>query len=460
MQKIMFAAIHSGSGKTLLTYSFIRYLKDMGHIIQSYKTGPDYIDTMYHTLISGRDCINLDPFFLEEDNRIKEVFSYYQRDASICIIEAAMGYYDGIYGMEPRASAYTVANVIDAEVILVLDFADIKDYAVETSQEKRGKYEKKSLEEIARYIHRYDDIQASRIRYLVLNNIDEEAFDKYRDEIEERLGLKIVLHMPFQEEMSIPSRHLGLHMPDMGFVEKARTMSALIEKYMDEDFAIYLQKGRYRLGIAKDEAFSFLYKENLRLFRESGADIVYFSPLKDVHLPEGLDGLYLPGGYPELYAEALSTNRDMLGDIRTFVTDKPFIAECGGFLYLHRELSDLNGISHAMVGLVDAKAYKKDTLSRFGYVYLHAKEDSLLFEQGERLAVHEFHYFESERDGEDFYIEKANGSKSWNTGYAGESFYMGFPHLYLSKKQVERFAKKCIEKRNKKKVCKDTSENA
>lgn len=454
MQKIMFAAMHSGSGKTLITYSFIQYLKEKGHIIQSYKTGPDYIDTMYHTLISGRNCINLDPFFLEAEDKIKEVFDYYQKDASICVIEAAMGYYDGIYGMEPRASAYTVANAVEVEVILVLDFSDIKDYAsdISGSEEKRGKYEKKSLEEITAYIHRYDAVQSSRIKYLILNGIEEADFCKYREEIEEKLGLRIILHLPFHKEMSIPSRHLGLHLPDMGLVEKARAMSALIGKYIDKEFAMYLQKDRYCLGVAKDEAFSFIYEENLRLFRESGAEIIYFSPLKDKELPKDLDGLYLPGGYPEVYAKELSQNTDMLSEIREFVKLKPFIAECGGFLYLHKELGDLNGIYHTMVGLVDAKAYKKDKLSRFGYVYLHAEEESLLFEKGERLAVHEFHYYESEKDGKDFYIEKANGSKSWETGYAGEDFYMGFPHLYLSKKQAQRFAKHCIDKRNKKKV--------
>lgn len=450
MQKIMFAAMHSGSGKTLITYSFIQYLTDMGHTVQSFKTGPDYIDTMYHTLISQRACINLDPFFLKEKDRIKEVFLHYQRDASICIIEAAMGYYDGIYGMEPKASAYTVANAIEAEVILVLDFSDIKDYSLGVSglEEKQVKYEKKSLEEIANYIHRYDNVQANRIQYLILNGIDEERFSCCRDEIEEKLGLKIILHLPFQKEFRMPSRHLGLHIPDMGLLEKACTMRTLIQKYIDKDFAMNLQKDRYCLGVAKDEAFSFLYEENLRLLRKSGAKIVYFSPLKDHHLPKGLDGLYLPGGYPELYAKELSQNTDMRSEILAFVKERPFMAECGGFLYLHRELVGMDGISYSMVGLVDAKAYKKDKLTRFGYVYLHAKEDSLLFKRGERLAVHEFHYFESEKDGEDFYIEKANGSNAWDTGYAGEDFYMGFPHLYLSEIHTKRFAKQCIKKKN------------
>ena len=178
------------------------------------------------------------------------------------------------------------------------------------------------------------------------------------------------------------------------------------------------------------ELSAFTYAETLDALREAGAEPVFFSPVRDTALPEGVCGLYLPGGYPELYAQALSENKTMRASIRQAVNaGLPTAAECGGFLYLGQSLEDTEGKSWPMAGVLPGAGVRAGRLVRFGYAILTAKRDSMLFRAGEGLPVHEFHHWDSTANGTAFTARK-NEKMQWECGFANENFYAGFPHLY------------------------------
>ncbi len=204
---------------------------------------------------------------------------------------------------------------------------------------------------------------------------------------------------------------------------------------------------KIRIAVAEDDAFCFTYLDNLELLEEMGAKLVPFSPLRDGHLPEAVSGLILSGGYPELHAKELGSNRSMRASVRKAVADgMPCIAECGGFLYLHRELEGTDGRFYPMAGVLDAKAYRTEKLSRFGYVTLAAEEDQLLGKAGTQIRGHEFHYWDSESCGESFHARKPAGRREWDCVHGTNTLYAGFPHLfYYSNLQVPHaFLRSCF----------------
>ena len=203
---------------------------------------------------------------------------------------------------------------------------------------------------------------------------------------------------------------------------------------------------RTRIAVARDQAFCFLYRDNLDLLADYGAELVFFSPLHDDALPAGAQGLILPGGYPELYARALSENESMRRSVAEAIQGGlPCLAECGGFLYLHRELEDMDGRSWPMAGVLDARAYRTPRLGRFGYITLTAKADTAFLPAGEIVRGHEFHYFESESCGDALRAQKPTGSRGWDCGHSRGNLLMGFPHLYYPSdpQLIERFLRAC-----------------
>lgn len=204
-----------------------------------------------------------------------------------------------------------------------------------------------------------------------------------------------------------------------------------------------------KLAVAKDEAFCFLYKDNLQLLESLGAELCFFSPLYDRALPKEAQGLLLPGGYPELYAQTLSENLSMRESIASAIRNGlPCLAECGGFLYLHRELEDMEGHFFPMAGVFDAKAFRTDRSRRFGYITLHAPADSAFFKAGETIRAHEFHYYESENSGSDLLAVKPSGTRSWSCIHTKNNLFAGFPHLFYESnpKPLIRFLTVCAGK--------------
>ena len=353
-----------------------------------------------------------------------------------------MGFYDGI-GTEGMASTWEVAKKTATPAILVVN--------------PKGMYT--SAGAILKGFREFRE--ESGIQGVIFNAISPHLYDGLKS-IAKAQGLIPLGFLPSNEEIRIGSRHLGLitageirdlqeKLEKMGqmaetcldlngiltLAAKAKALSpspsvsfmrdSAIDSTPETDSKIHKIWRKPVIAVARDSAFCFLYQENLEMLEALGCDLQFFSPLKEEALPEGSAGLYLPGGYPELYAKELSQNKKMLYAIHQAVTSGvPTIAECGGFLYLHDFLD-----SFEMAGVISGTACRTERLQRFGYIQLTAKKDNLLCKNGESIRAHEFHYWDSANPGEDFVAEKPSGNKRYSCIHASHSFYAGFPHLYF-----------------------------
>jgi cobyrinic acid a,c-diamide synthase len=286
-----------------------------------------------------------------------------------------------------------------------------------------------------------------------------------KDMLERETGLPLLGCLPRLEECAIESRHLGLVTAAeiQGLQEKIRQLGDAAEENIDIDCLLKIAssaqpvsgclptatqdfKEHPRIAIARDEAFCFYYEDNLNLLEKLGAVLVPFSPLHDKALPEGTHALYLGGGYPELYAKALSENTPMLECIRNAVSaGLPTFAECGGYLYLLEELEDDTVVSYPMAGAIKGRGYKTSALQRFGYITLTAREDNLLCAAGESIPSHEFHYWDSTVTDGSCTARKLTGQE-WPCIIANNTLFAGFPHLYFygNPKFAENFVKAAV----------------
>ena len=442
MKTILITAIQSGSGKTMMSCALMAAMKKRGIRIRAFRCGPDYIDPMFHERALGVPSRNLDLFLQGRDGMER---SLKRSDAELGILEGAMGYYDGINGTE-EASAWSIARTTGTPAVLVLR---PKGSGVTLAAQVRGLR---------------DFRPESGIQALLLTDCRETLYRCLKPVLERETGLPVLGFLPPMPEAEIENRHLGL-LTAAEITDLSRRLERLAqeaEKHIDLDRLLTLsekgekqttaipaagavQKGRCRIAVARDEAFCFCYADSLDALREAGAELCFFSPLRDAGLPEGVRGLYIPGGYPELYAETLGENTAMRKDIAAAVAEGiPTVAECGGFLYLQESLEDANGKSFPMCGVLPGHGFRTERLQRFGYQYVTAAEDSLLFRAGERVPAHEFHYWDSSDNGNALRSEKPDG-RSWSCGYANRNLYAGFPHLHLDGEVplAERFERAC-----------------
>ncbi len=442
--RLLFAAPASGSGKTTVVCGLLRALKNRGKGVRAFKCGPDFIDPLFHETVVGVPSGTLDLFFSDQD-QLKRLYCRHAAGADLCLIEGVMGYYDGLGAATDRASSYAVARALDAPVVLIVDGRGQSLSALAT------------LEGFLRF--RED----SRIRGVLFNRMSESVYIALKPQVE-ALGVRPLGYVPKAPEVMVESRHLGLVTPgeieDLG--QKLDALAALLERTVDMEGLLALAGSapaleappappipplpRTRIAVARDQAFCFLYRDNLDLLADYGAELIFFSPLHDDALPAGAQGLILPGGYPELHARALSENESMRRSVReTIQNGLPCLAECGGFLYLHRELEDMEGRSWPMAGVLDARAYRTPRLGRFGYITLTAKADTAFLPAGEIVRGHEFHYFESESCGDALRAQKPTGSRGWDCGHSRGNLLMGFPHLYYPSdpQLIERFLRAC-----------------
>ncbi|MBR3105212.1 MAG: cobyrinate a,c-diamide synthase [Lachnospiraceae bacterium] len=444
--RILFAGTHSGVGKTTITCALLRALQKRGKKPAAYKCGPDYIDPMFHREVLGVDSGNLDSFF-QDEKQLKR--SLLQHTQDIAVIEGAMGYYDGI-GFASSASTAEVAALTQTPVVLVVDC--------------RGRA-LSALAEIYGFVHFRPE--GAQIKGVLLNRLPERLYAAAAEQIR-AMGLIPVGFLPEQKEFQLKSRHLGLVTPqeiegfqeqmddlakrlaqtvDLAGIEDLAEEAPMIEEtdglQTEEVFSVKEDKRvPVRIAVARDSAFCFYYRENLEILEAYGCEILDFSPCQDTSLPD-CDGLILPGGYPELYAEALQKNERM----RCQICDKiqnglPTIAECGGFLYLHQRLTDAEGRIFQGTGALKADCSYKGFQRQFGYIELTAQKEQLLAEAGDTLKAHEFHYFVSEQTCDAFRAEKTDHSRSWMAGVATDTLYAGFPHIAFSgsPKAAKRFA--------------------
>lgn len=440
--RVVIAAAGSGSGKTTVTCALLSALKKRSLKAAACKCGPDYIDPMFHTGAIGISSKNIDSFFCDE-NQLVQQFALHANGFDITVCEGVMGYYDGLSMDDTAASTYDIASKIKAPVLLVINAGGM---ALTAASIIKG---------IADF--RTD----SNIKGVILNNISPAAGKRY--EIEQFTGIPVVGCLPPMPRCAFDSRHLGL-IPDEDIEKKLDLLSDAAEKYIDIDRIINIAKSADTLplctqnaivrekvttiAVARDEAFCFLYKDNIELLESLGCNIVYFSPMRDKYLPKA-DGLILGGGYPELYLDRLSSNDTMLCDIRQRLTDgMPCLAECGGFMYLHRHIRDNDSRAYGMAGFIDADAFPLNRLVRFGYVTLTAKNDTAFLNIGGSIKAHEFHYWDSTDNGSCFKAEKPAGNRSWDCMHSIKNTLCGFPHIYYPSNAAfaENFVSKCFER--------------
>ena len=426
MMQFLIAAPRSGSGKTTMTCAVLAALKKRGADPCAFKSGPDYIDPMFHRSALQVDSHNLD-LFLSDRPAVQALSARCAAGHGAAVCEGAMGFYDG-QGLTTRASAWELADTLGLPVLLVV---------------QPGGASVTLAAEIQGLVHFRKN---SHISGILLNSCSEKLYKMLKDLLERETGLPVLGYLPRLPQAAVESRHLGLK--TAGEIADIQEKIALLADrlVMDwEKLAAVTERpcpegGRLsprgtasasvRIAVARDGAFCFTYAETLDALREAGAEPVFFSPVRDTALPEGVCGLYLPGGYPELYAQALSENKTMRASIREAVNaGLPTAAECGGFLYLGQSLEDTEGKSWPMVGVLPGAGVRAGRLVRFGYAVLTAKRDSMLFRAGENLPVHEFHHWDSTANGTAFTARK-NEKMQWECGFANENFYAGFPHLY------------------------------
>ena len=435
--RFMVAAPGSGSGKTLITCGLLELLKRKGLKPVACKCGPDYIDPMFHRYVQGVPGRNLDSFFLSpvgvRDMLLRAISC---EAAKIAVLEGVMGYYDGLGGTSLSASSWEIASITKTPVLLVLD---CKGMSLSAAAAAAG------------FLHFQKE---SWIGGLFLNRVSPMYFERLAAAVTEATGLPVLGYLPESEEYHLESRHLGLLLPEeIAFLRsKVEGLANILEKTVDLSGLLTLasgagefpeserqkseiekteKKGKKKLagqevsiGVARDTAFCFYYQENLELLERMGARLVFFSPLRDQRLPEGISGLLFGGGYPENFGEELAANETMRESVLSAARQgMPFLAECGGFLYLHRFLEGNDGKSYPMAGVYPFDAFRTDRLRRFGYV-------RLLTPEGMELHGHEFHYWESQDPGENWTARKPTGDRAWPCMHASEGQLGGFPHLY------------------------------
>jgi len=423
----MIVAPASGSGKTMITCGLLQALVDRGLKVASFKCGPDYIDPMFHSRVIGTRSKNLDAYFCD-DKTLRYLFARSAEGMDISIIEGVMGFYDGIKTTSIEASSHDVSQKIDSPVVLIVN---CKGTSISCIPVIKG----------------FLEYRENNICGVILNRMSEHVYQSLKPLIEKETGTLVFGYVPNVKDLTIESRHLGLLMPDEinGLREKLSNLAKILEDTIDIDYMIEIAGAapnmktkapevktlnkKVRIGVAKDEAFCFTYEDNIQLLAQCGAEIVYFSPMRDKTLPKDIEGLILPGGYPELYIEQLSNNRSMLNEIREELeAGMPCIAECGGFTYLHDELEDLDGKFWPLVGYIKGKSFNARKLTRFGYVTLTPTEGQIL-PLGSSIKGHEFHYWDSENNGKDWNAEKTSG-KRYTCIHGSNSLMVGFPHLF------------------------------
>lgn len=443
--RLLIAGTNSGCGKTTVVCALLQALVERKLRVGAFKCGPDYIDPMFHSRIIEAKCSNLDLFFFDE-NTARALLARNSADCDISIMEGVMGYYDGMGLTDVKASSYDMARVTDTPVILVV------------------KAKGASLSVLATVHGFLTFYPNNKIQGIILNQCSAMTYDALAQAILQRFDGKVqpLGYLPKMKDCVLESRHLGLvtaaEVKDLK--QKMHALARQAEKTIDMDALLRLARSandltfepitlpRYetsiRIAVARDNAFCFYYEDSLQALRDLGAELVEFSPLTDAALPENVHGLYLGGGYPELYAKQLSENKTMLQSIRTALENKlPCIAECGGFMYLTQSIA-----GEPMVGFLPGECFDTGKLTRFGYVTLKAKTDNLLCKAGEEIRGHEFHHWDVTEPGESFTASKPSG-KSWDCVAANDRLYAGYPHFhfYANPAFAKGFYETCLKER-------------
>jgi cobyrinic acid a,c-diamide synthase len=454
MKVIIVAGTSSGSGKTTVSLGLMGTLRRRGFKVQPFKTGPDYIDPSYHTSITGEYSRNLDTWMLPK-TAVLELFHRAMSGKDIAVVEGVMGLFDGHSAKEEEGSTAELAKLLQAPVLLVLD-------------SRRGA---RSLAATVSGFKSFDtDVIICGV---ILNGIGSERhLELCNESIEYYTGVPVLGYLPRQDELSLPERHLGLvpsvenpagreffdrltaqcdstfKIPEiLEAAGMAKTPS--IEPHL---FPAKNIKPIAQIAVAQDRAFSFYYQDSLDLLEAMGAQIVPFSPLEDTKLPAGTSGIYIGGGFPELYAEELTANysiRQIIGE----AVEKaiPLYAECGGLMYLGRSIRDFQGNEHAMVGSIPISSRIDNHRLSLGYRTVKALQDGPLLKEGQVVRGHEFHWSVLDSDSVPANAYAVVDKGEMKEGYQRKGTLASYIHLHMagSPHMAQRFIENCRKFRTK-----------
>lgn len=485
IRALVIAGVSSGVGKTTVTVGLLEALRRRGLRVQAFKVGPDFIDPGFHAQVTGRPSYNLDGWICSREHLLETV-AVQARDADIALIEGVMGCFDGFEGKSDDGSTAQVAKWLGAPVVLV---ADARAMA-------------RSGAAIVLGFERFDP--ELEIAGVIWNRVGGETHARWLDEALQGHCRALPLGwLPRDEALALPERHLGLVTARERRLtpEFLDALVAAIEKRFDLDRLLSLARSsvsprvepaatgvprgrapvasmsgeskdrvpaaqmpgvpqgrapvaKTKIGVALDEAFQFYYPANFDLLQAAGAELHFWSPLRDAALPP-VDGLYLGGGYPELYAKELSANIAMREAVRAFAgSGRPLYAECGGLMYLSSALEDLDGSEHPMVGLLPTHVRMRPKKLTLGYVEVELARDTLLGQRGTVLRGHEFHYSRIDELPPSvpraYRVRRRRGGEEQAEGYLLGNVLASYLHLHFGANPLAagRFVSSCRERRN------------
>lgn len=439
MKKILIAGGTSGAGKTTITLGILAALSKK-YRIQPYKVGPDYVDTKFHSRITGIQSRNLDNFLVPDKKILAYLFTKNNKKIDLALVEGVMGLYDGLGTDKDAYSTASIAKQLDLPVVLVINAK-----ATSTSA--------------AAMIKGYLDFDPQvRIKGVILNNImSQNHYELVKGAIERYSSIKVLGYLPFDQSLALPSRQLGL-IPDNeldDIDQKINHLASLVQKYIDLNLFLKLAEPvskvtpltmslpttHFKLGIAQDLAFNFYYADNLELLRKVGIELITFSPMKDQHLPK-VDALYFGGGYPEEFAQELSRNESLKQQILAFSQqNRPIYAECGGLMYLGRFLRTTQR-DYPMVGIFPGYSEMTPRLKRFGYCYAQAQQDTLIALKGQSVVGHEFHHSVFHYQNQELRpvlkmtkVRDGHITNSWWGGYQIQKTFASYLHVHFFQSQ-------------------------
>lgn len=449
--RIIIAGTHSGVGKTTIVTGLLAALKQQGLNVQSYKVGPDYIDPGYHQLASGKVAHNLDTWLVPTD-KVVPIFTKTAIGNDLVIVEGVMGLYDG--GRQGVSSTATIAKLLNAPVVLVIDAKSMGESAAA----------------IALGYKMYD--QEVNFMGVIINRLGSVTHEKMVRDALDRIGIPVLGSIYRNEGISMPERHLGLTpVTEHNAHDRIAELCAQISGQVNLAQIISIANSApelpsltdnedvmdvapvVRIGVAQDEAFSFYYPESLDVLKSMGAEIVPFSPLKDKELPV-VDGLLFGGGFPEMFVSELANNVSMRQSIYTACkVGMPIYAECGGFMYLTREIVDFDGQRYEMVGAIPASCSMQSKLQTVGYVEATALTDNVLCDAQQSIRGHEFHFSMMDIDESvegfpwAFEFKKTRTGAVYPGGYAQGNLLASYLHMHFAghEQAAGHFIEKCRE---------------
>jgi len=450
--RFVIAGTQSGVGKTTVSTGIMRALVLRDLAVQPFKVGPDYIDPAFHSFVTGNKSRNLDSWMLDKET-IVELFVKNSHNMSVAVIEGVMGLYDGFGTEKDMGSTAHVAKILKAPVILVIDGSGMSSSAA--AQVLGYKLYDPELE----------------LKGVIVNNVSgEKHYEIIKKAIERDTGIKCFGFLKKNLNIKLESRHLGL-VPSVEIEDlesRLDELAHMVEDTINIDGILKLSdeaqllKGNVwsnsntqksvNIGVALDKAFNFYYQDNLDLLEELGANLIYFSPLEDRKLPHNIHGLYIGGGFPEVFAKELEDNKEMREEIRRKSLEGiPIYAECGGLMYLTKAITNFEGNRFEMVGVFNREASMTKRLQRFGYVYVNINKPCTISQGKDMVKAHEFHRSTLDEADEENYVYKVDKIRenklqsSWECGLVKNNTLGAYAHIhfYANKGLAENFINNC-----------------